>query len=382
MNRVTLLIVLLGVVVLVLARRGDRFDSDQIGFHLAVTDSSGALLPWLPVQDVLDLQFKWYFSCPRDSHGFPHYFTNTFVNGSCQPDGFAVLPGMLGGFGILSYVKYAAYRQATNPVFSVAALAYANHMADYLLNYTLTPASHKYGLFPRSTGLNLEFPLTCAAQGDLVYGCNTIEPDKGAIIAYALLQLHKVTPHAEYLASAMHIADVLVSNLDSSADSTRSPLPFRVDSVTGFAFETRSANMVYVALLLDTLVDEFGLAQFAASRAALVRWIVTYQLTAPTDPASSLWCSFFEVHEVVFCVLCDVLLTKEGVQDKLDPNDRVSWVALETASYLCQRRESADPAWRTHVLAIFNYTLSNFGRAVPEWDVTLMGEQVGFAAVC
>jgi hypothetical protein len=73
------------------------------------------------------------------------------------------------------------------------------------LNETLTPDLGPYNLFPRSTGINLFFPLETSAQADALYGPETIEPDKGGIAGYALVMLYSATGIDRYLDSAVRI---------------------------------------------------------------------------------------------------------------------------------------------------------------------------------
>jgi len=217
---------------------------------------------------------------------------------------------MIDGMGIISYVRYYQYTNRTQPRF----LEYAEMMARYIINYTLTADHGKWPSYPRSSGWAKEFPIDCASQGDIILGCDCIEPDKGAIMGYALLLLYSETQSTIYLDTAVHVAQVLSDNANKGADATQSPWPFRTTVDGLLTAGDRASNTIFAQRLLDMLVDQYQLPQFVTVRDWLWNWILTYQIPSPPETNSSLWVNFFE--------------------DMTSTDDRVSWSPLEVSPSL------------------------------------------------
>ena len=250
--------------------------------------------------------------------------------------------------GILSYLKYWRYRGKSDP----QVLATARKMGDYLVREARTPDRGPYPGFTRSTGNHTSFPLISSSQGDLKYGVNVIEPDKGGIAGYALVELYQATHDSRYLDQAAHNAHVLAKNM-RKGDARHAPWPFRVDSVTGQHWGERSGDMVYILRLFDDLIA-LGKKQYQAPRDALWNWIVTYQFAAGEGRDESLWIQFFE--------------------DMTVEDNRNSWAPLNMARYLIERKESIDPDWKRHAAACIDFAVRHFGVERPG-GVLLMGEQ-------
>ncbi|MBI5091081.1 MAG: hypothetical protein HZB26_01395 [Candidatus Hydrogenedentes bacterium] len=319
-----------------------------IGFHDATYDASGKLVPWTSMGNAVDLEMEFYLRCPLDAHGYPVFAFTTFMDGEYKVSRMDTIPCTQNGMGILSYLKYWEHKGRTNP----KVLDWAKKMGDYLVNETLTPNRGAWPRFTRSTGFYMDFPLFRASQGDVRYGKNVIEPDKGGISGYALLKLYKATGDRRYLKQAVRNADALVKNMRTGTDS-QAPWPYRVDSVTGQHWGERSANMVFILRLFDALLEE-GYTKYQRPRDALWSWIKTYQIPAPDDPPRNLWVSFFEDYDL--------------------ENNRNSWAPLETARYLIERKDELDPEWRTDTQKLIQFALKYFSSPRPG-GVTVMGEQ-------
>jgi len=321
-----------------------------IGFHTAIFDDNGNLLPWLSWEDAVELEMNWYLNCPIEDYGYPVFVYNTFMNGYYEWDGFVIIPGMQDGMGIISYVKYFEYTGRTNH----QVLEWAKLMASYILNQTLTPNEGPYANFPRSSGLNMAFPLDVSAQADVLFGPDTIEPDKGGIVGYALLLLYNATQDSAYLDAAVSIAKILTANM-IKGDENNAPFPFRVNSKTGAGFQSKNGNMVYILRLFNTLAD-MGIPTMDQYGDQLWNWILNYQIPSPVNATESLWVGFFED------------------QIDLDEVDRNSWCPLETARYLIERKDRLDPDWMQHAEQLIVFALDLFS-ASRTGNVTVMGEQ-------
>lgn len=97
------------------------------------------------------------------------------MDGNYSSTGESIIPATQDGLGIISYLKYYEFTNKTRKDILQTAIL----MGDYIVNETLTFDFGYWPSFTRSSGLNLFMPLETAAQGDLLYGTQTIEPDKG-----------------------------------------------------------------------------------------------------------------------------------------------------------------------------------------------------------
>jgi hypothetical protein len=319
---------------------------DVIAGHIAKRDAHGHLLPWISWRTAIDREMRFYESAPAD-HGYPIFVTTTFVDGDWKPmpERSDTIPATQNAMGILSYLKYAAYRGGHDS----KTLAVARQMGDYLLQQSLTPDAGKYPRFPHSTGRRNQFPLPpdSGSQADRPY---EIEPDKGGIAGFALVLLTDATKDPKYVAQALHNARVLAAN-QQLGDATHSPWPFRADHRSGAARGAVSSDMTYILRLYDLLIAR-GYAELRPKRAALWQWIKNEQIpSAKTDGAR--FAQFFEDHDT--------------------PANRNAWAPLNLARYLLEKRAALDPQWRTDAATLIAFVQKNFTHR--EFGVTVCHEQ-------
>ncbi|MCL4850904.1 MAG: hypothetical protein KJZ78_05920 [Bryobacteraceae bacterium] len=317
-----------------------------IGNHQPRYDVHGILLPWTSWTDALDREMNWYLKCPIE-HGYPRFVYMTFMTG----DYTAIekrrdfIPSTQNGAGIISYLKYYAWKGKQDP----RLLRFARYMGDYLIKESLTPNAGKYPRFTRSTGLRDQFPQQpdCGSQLDKPY---EIQPDKGGIAGYALVLLYEETRDQRYLDQALQNARVLAANMGTGG-GTHSPWPFRVDYRTGEPRGPVSANMSYILRLFDKLI-ELDYAEFKGPREALWSWIAKFQIpNAARD--GSLWVQFFEDY------------------DKLD--NKNAWSPLSRARYLIEKKEALDPEWKEHARTLIEFVNRDFTSLID--GVPVCGEQ-------
>ncbi|HVN05959.1 MAG TPA: hypothetical protein VMT86_16170 [Bryobacteraceae bacterium] len=318
----------------------------MLGSHKAVYDEHGILQPWTSWDDAIGREMSWYLHCPVE-HGYPRFVFLTFMDGKYQ----AVtrrkdtIPAMQNGMGILSYLKYYAYKGRRNP----DVLRFARAMGDYLVTESLTPDTGVYPRFTRSTGIRATFPLPPGA-GSQKDGPYEIEPDKGGIAGYALVELYRETKDKHYLDQALQNARLLAANMrDGSANS--SPWPFRADYRTGEPHGLISANMSYNLRLFDALAA-LGYSEFAAPRARLWKWIKELQIPDASKNAI-LWVQFHEDYDM------------EG--------NRNAWSALNLARLLVERRDALDPDWRADSRDLLLFVIRRFTSI--RFGVPVSGEQ-------
>jgi len=286
------------------------------------------------------------------------------MDGAYIPTSFDIIAGMQDGMGIIGYVKLFERARAGRGGNATAALISAQALGDYLTRWANTPAAGAWPNVTRSTGLNVEWPLITAAQGDIDFGINCIETDRAGLAGYALLRLHEVLndgPNSPYLAQALSNARALVAN-QGPGNATHAPWPFRADSVTGAHVDgIKNGEMAFPLRLLRALsAPPYSLSEFAAPAAALWTWVRDTMLPTARANISAEACHFCNFFE------------DRGNGD----TNRNSWTALEMARFLIDERASGlDPDWRVHVESIFDYALTLFGYPSGLGNVTLMGEQ-------
>jgi len=331
----------------------------KIGWHEAVYDHEKddareddkfgpKITPWTTWDNALEREMDWYLKAPINEHGYPSYVCFTFMDEHYKAYRNDFIPAMQNGMGIISYLKYWEYKGKTNQ----KVLDVARKMGDYLVQEANTANEGAYPNFTRSTGVYTEWPLKQSSQNDADHGKNTIEPDKGGIAGYALLELYKVTKDKRYLDQAIHNAQVLAKNM-RKGDALHSPWPFRVDAVTGKYWGERSGDMVYILRLFDGLLES-GYPEFKKTREQLWNWITNYQLKAPEDRDHSLWVQFFE--------------------DQPKEDNRNAWTPLNMARYLIEKKEALDPQWKEHAEQCIQFAMKYMGSERPG-GVTVVGEQ-------
>jgi hypothetical protein len=345
--------------------------SSQLGFHRVVCDGAGNLaLPaaYPTLQAMLDASVVYYSLSPRDlplSHGLPPFVWATFTAGDYIPTSLDIIAAMQDGMGLIGYSKYLARARAGRGGDAAAAAAAIADLAEYMLAWASTPrdAGWAWPGVVRSTGLNIEWPLTTAAQTDALSGVNTIETDKVGLAGWALLLAANVTNNATYAAAALAHARAL-ARWQAPGNATDAPWPFRVDAQTGaFLSGRKNGDAAFALRLFHALAaDAAHAAEFAAPAAALWAWVRDVQLptaSAATPAADGLFVNFFE--------------DKSSVAPETNRN---SWTALELARFLIDSRATGlDADWRAHVDALLTYALALFGYPSNVGNVTLMGEQ-------
>lgn len=322
----------------------------KVGFHAAVYDADGRLLPWTSWEDALDREMAWYLKCPLGKKGYPVFVYSTFMDDHYRPTKTEIIPATQDGMGILSYLKYWEFHGRSNP----KVLAWARKMGDYLVFESLTKDAGAYPRFTRATGHHTAFPIKKSSQGDQKFGRDVIEPDKGGLAGYALLKLFEATGESRYLDQGLRNARCLARNI-RRGDASHAPWPFRVDSVTGQSWGDRNGNMAYNLRLFDGLIAQ-GFQEFQGPRDALWHWIKTFQIPSGDSRDQSLWVQFFE--------------------DQTAEDNRTSWAPLEMARYLIEQKERLDPEWKADVEKLIQFALVHFSANGPGGVVTMAEQDV------
>jgi hypothetical protein len=228
-------------------------------------------------------------------------------------------------------------------------MGFARAQGDYLCQVAVTPNLGAFASFTRSTGKTGQFPYPAdsGCQADRPY---EVEPDKGGLAGFALLELYVATGEKRYLTQALSNASTLAKSI-REGDGQHSPWPFRVDFRTGEGRGEVSANMSYPLRLFDRLI-ELGHTEYAVPRETLWHWIKTFQIPSAGGDGK-LWVNFHEDYDLA--------------------TNRNSWSASNLARYLLEKRDKVDPDWKADVQTLVRFVNENFTSV--RFGVTVCGEQ-------
>ncbi len=290
-------------------------------YHQRINDRNGDLDSWKkdaegPFHTIVGLNMRWWKNTP-DVHGWPAYCTAAELKKDYGQYNGAV-PMSTCPFGINACLKYYNYTGDT------AFRTMAVRMGDYIVNQALYPDTFTaYPGFPVPVGETGDINPDGSGHPNNYAG--EVMPDKGAMAGWALLKLYEVTGDVSYLKTALNIADVLARQA-VEPDSLRSPWPFRADARTGEIIDgLLCGNQVFACRLYDELLrlGISGKGKYRKTRDMVWNWM---KETVIPDTTGSKWQDFFEDHS--------------GDEDNPTQID-----AMETARYLLEKKEAADPDW-------------------------------------
>jgi hypothetical protein len=200
-------------------------------------------------------------------------------------------------------------------------------------------------------------------DGDMRDGLGSTQPDKAGNFGNDLVTLYKITGNRKYLDAAVKIARTLASHT-VTGDSVHSPLPFRVNAMTGKtgrllsntgsgkvdALASYTSNWTGTMILFESLynLDPEGKEQYQAAHTFILEWMKKFPLR------TNKWGPFFE----------DI----PGWSD-------TQTNAVSFAMFIMQHRELF-PDWQNEVKGIFDWTYKELGNHEYEkYGVTVMNEQ-------
>jgi hypothetical protein len=335
----------------------------EIAGHRVRVDADGGLLSWWggdsPYAHVAGLAWRALETkFPVQDNGLETYlafsrFDPTTFEGVNWPHNPAGLYAMLTDSAVLWYAFSGDDR----------AIALVRKALDHQLSHGTTPEGWAWARVPYASsnagdvdygGADDEWCGFCG-RGD---GTGVIEPDKVGELGFAYLQFFEQTAHARYRDAAIACADALAAHV-REGDERDSPWPFRVDARTGRPREEYSANVVGALLLFDELSRlSLGKAtDYARARDLAYRWLMRVPMR------NDAWSGYFEDIEI-------------QADPSTNPNQ---YIALRTARWLLSHPE-ADPAWRTHVQHLIEWSARVFGVDTPrergtQYGATVLSEQ-------
>jgi hypothetical protein len=323
-------------------------------YHTKILDANKRLDSWHkdnngPFEYIVNLSAEWWKKAP-DVKGWPSWCTAAELTRQYQQANGAV-PGSTCSFAILACLKFYVYSGDS------AYLNMARRTGDYIIQHDLTPSTCKsYPGFPYPVGKLGD--INPDGSGHPTYSdkhnpAGHIQPDKGAMLGYALLELYKVTENKVYLNTAIHIADCLCDNVIEGTAEV-SPWPFRVRAEDNVFVDGKfAANVSYACRLFDDLlaIGQKGKGKYKQTRDDVWNWLK--RCVIPYDDGSK-WEDFFEDH----------------MGDEVNPT-QVN--ALETVRYLIEKRQAADPDW-------FNLSGKIIRQVLERWSLSTQEVQ-GFICI-
>lgn len=201
--------------------------SVKLSYHNIRTDSEGKILPWYSnnpgeaYNHVINLVWKFWENMRVDSNGLPYYMNHQVWKKDVND------PRGIGGdqiaMALSSWRMLFAYSGNHKIVENMV------YIADYYLAHSLSPENAAWP--------NIPFPYNTSVMsgiydGDMILGKGYTQPDKAGSFGYELVNLYKITGDEKYIEAAIKIANTLQSKVVPGGEHL-SPLPFRVNAITG-----------------------------------------------------------------------------------------------------------------------------------------------------
>jgi hypothetical protein len=284
-----------------LAGQTPYYDKSKEGFlvfHPIHTDASGKIISWRDQEPgkafdfVLHAVWSFWDTMRTDLNGLPYY-----MNHQVWRPGINDRRGIGGDQLAMALSSWALWYAYTG---NEKVKENMKFIADYYLSHSLSPTA---ALWP-----NLPYPYNTLIysgvyDGDMVIGKDYTQPDKAGSFGDELVTLYKMTGNNRYLQAATDIATTLARQT-GVGDQDRSPLPFKVNAVTGeigklitdrgthkdTSASSYTTNWVGTLQLFDQLIQlnagEAALYQNARNR--ILTWMRDYPLR------TNKWGPFFE----------------------------------------------------------------------------------------
>ena len=269
--------------------------TEKLSYHAIKTDSQGYLLPWYDTDPgksydhIVNIVWKFWDNMRTDLNGLPYHMNHQVWkkdHNDSRGIGGDQIPMALSSWRLL-YAYSGDERLLNNMQF----------MADYYLSHSLSGADCKWK--------NIPYPYNTLIysgiyDGDMVMGKGYTQPDKAGSFGYELINLYKITEKRVYLDAAIAIANTLSEKVEPG-DNDHSPLPYRVNTLTGevgVMLIENSYEITYpytsnwtgtMRLFTDLITLGKGdIASYKKSFQTLLSWMKQYPLK------TNKWGPFFE----------------------------------------------------------------------------------------
>ncbi len=345
----------------------DTVIDEKLLYHfIHLNEDDKTILPWHSTNlaksydFVIGKTWDFWYNMRTDKNGLPYYMNHQVWRGDFNDrrgiggDQFAMA---LSSFNLL-------YAYSGNELVKEE----MKFIADYYLSHSLSAAT---ALWP-----NIPYPYNTLLysgvyDGDMIAGKNFTQPDKAGSFGWELLKLYKMTAQEKslhfsdnrYLEAAVKIANTLTAKI-KVGDENNSPLPFKVNAVTGaigkyknnsgkgaaeeFSSYTSnwSATMELFLNLIELKIGDTVKYKIAFDK--LLDWMKNYPMKI------NKWGPFFE----------DV------------PGWSDTQINAITFAQFIMNHPAYFPNWKTDVKKIFNWVDQNLGnKAWQKYGVTVINEQ-------
>jgi hypothetical protein len=342
------------------SRDKNNLANGHLVYHPIVTDAQGKIVPWFSAipgdsyDHVLGLVWNFWFGIRRDMNGLPYY-----MNHQIYLEDYNDYRGIGGDQFQVALESWRLYYGYSG---NEAVLENMKFIADYYITHGFSPADSRWPNLPFSYNTKVYSGIY---DGDMILGKDYVQPDKAGAFAYELLQLYKMTRNQEYLRVAVGIADTLSAHTQAG-DEDHSPLPFKVNVVTGVIGELKdprtgvamlpasytSSCAGTLSLYLDLIAMGKGdVDHYRSAFDRTLKWMKSYPMH------NERWGPYYE----------DV----SGWSDTQVNAANWVWFMLHHREYF--------PEWRTEANTILDWIYKEFGNNTwARYGVTVIDEQTSF----
>jgi hypothetical protein len=209
--------------------------TEKLIYHNIKTDAAGNIIPWSNDEPgkawshVINLVWNFWDTMRTDMNGIPYYMNHQVWEQNVND------PRGIGGdqfaMALSSWRLLYAYTGNEHIKENM------RFIADYYLTHGLSDSNDAWANIPYPYNTKIYSGIY---DGDMIIGKNYTQPDKAGSFGLELLHLYKMTnkeryPNItddEYLNAAIKIANTLAKHT-KDGDENNSPMPFKVNAVTG-----------------------------------------------------------------------------------------------------------------------------------------------------
>ncbi len=341
-------------------------------YHPIRTDNLGKIKPWYSdnrgdsYDYVLNKVWQFWDSMRKDLNGIPYYMSHQ-VWASDKNDERGIGGDQL-AMALSSFQLLYAYTGNDK------VKEHMRFIADYYITHGFSPSSAKwpYVPFPYNTLVYSGY-----YDGDMILGKDYTQPDKAGSFGLELIHLYKVVENERfpnhpsdkrYLESAIQIANTLIKHI-KKGDSVHSPLPFKINALTGESDPTinrtekdvnnNNLSADYTSNWCPTMelflelkkLDPLNAEKYTKSINTILEWMKQFAIR------KNKWGPFFE----------DI------------PGWSDSQINAITCAQFMMKYPEYFPEWKSEVKGIFRWVYERLGNARwSKFGVTVVNEQTAY----
>lgn len=343
--------------------------TEKLIYHNIKTDAAGNIVPWSANEPgkawshVIQLAWNFWDTMRLDINGIPYYMNHQVwwpgVN-DARGIGGDQLSMALSSWKLL--YPYTGNEQIRENM---------KFMADYYLTHGLSPAVAEWPDIPYPYNTLVYSGIY---DGDMIIGKNYTQPDKAGSFGIELLHLYKMTngerfPNITddiYLNAAVKIANTLAKHT-KDGDENNSPMPFKVNAITGQVGELKSNSR-------DN--NTVGLSSYTTN------WSGTLELFLELQQLNA---GEVELYKQAFDKIINWMKKYPLQNNKWGPffEDITGWSdtqinAITFAQFMMNHREYF-PGWKTEAKKIIDWVYQKLGNEKwKKYGVIVVNEQTAY----